>query len=317
MAALLAAVLIAAPLYGEELLPLCEAAPAPDSVASIQDEPPQQEPPPPPPQPEPQEPAPPKEPPPKRPSLRPRDFWRDVKVEAKRYTADSYAIATAPLHWNTADWERFGGVVVLVGGLMFADETIDREVQQNRSRFTDRVSDATTDFGGAWASNVGVAFLASGYLFRSWDLRETGREILEAGLLSHLLDKYVLKPAFGRERPFESNGETHFHLGSSHDSFPSGHATHAFSLASVIAYRSKGWVVPVLAYGAAAFVAYDRMNDRVHFASDVAAGAILGTAIGKFIVRRHMQAQEKGLQKQVTDIQLVPIPGGLAARLVF
>jgi len=33
----------------------------------------------------PQEPAPPKEPPPKRPSLRPKDFWRDVKVEAKRY----------------------------------------------------------------------------------------------------------------------------------------------------------------------------------------------------------------------------------------
>ena len=40
---------------------------------------------------------------------------------------------------------------------------------------------------------------------------ETGREILEAGFLSHLLDKYVLKTTFGRERPFESDGETRFH----------------------------------------------------------------------------------------------------------
>ena len=271
---------------------------------------PQQEPPKEPPQ----EPAPPKEPPPKRPSLRPKDFWRDVKVEAKRYLADSYAIVTAPLHWDGKDWTRFGGAVVLVGGLMLADKTLDREVQQNRSRFTDRVSDATTGLGGAWAQNVGVAYLVAGYVLRDWDTREAGREILEAGFLSHVLDKYVLKPSFGRERPFESDGETRFHPFSSHDSFPSGHATEAFALASVISLRSRGWVVPVVAYGAAALVAFDRVNDRVHFPSDVAAGAILGTAVGRFIVNRHKQAQG---QKPAAEFRLVPIPGGLAARVAF
>jgi membrane-associated phospholipid phosphatase len=263
----------------------------------------------------PQEPAPPKEPPPKRPSLRPKDFWRDVKVEAKRYVADSYAIVTAPLHWDVADWERFGGAVLLVGGLMLADETIDREFVQNRSRFTDRVSDATTSLGGAWASNVGVAYLVVGYVARDWDLRETGREALEAGVLSHLLDKWILKRAFGRERPLESNGETAFHPGSSHDSFPSGHATQAFSLASVVAMRAKGWLVPTIAYTAATLVAFDRVNDRVHFTSDVAAGAVLGTAVGRFLVARHRAAQAQ--QKPAHEINLVPIPGGLAARVIF
>lgn len=276
----------------------------------------QQPPAPPPPQEPPQEPAPPKEPPPKRPSLKPKDFWKDIKVEAKRYAADSWAIATAPLHWDGADWTRFGGVVVLVGGLMLADKSIDREAQQNRSRFTNRVSDATTSLGGAWASNLGVGYLVAGYVARNWDLRETGREVLEAGLLSHLLDKWVLKRAFGRERPFESDGETRFHPGSSHDSFPSGHATQAFSLASVVAMRAKGWVVPTIAYTAATLVAFDRVNDRVHFASDVAAGAVLGTAIGRFIVARHRAAQAP-TQKPATDIQIVPIRGGLAARAVF
>ncbi|HEY6064768.1 MAG TPA: phosphatase PAP2 family protein [Thermoanaerobaculia bacterium] len=282
---------------------------------------PQQEPPPPAPTPPPvqeppQEPAPPKEPPPTRPSLKPKDFWKDVKIEAKRYLADSYAIATAPLHWDGADWTRFGGAVVIVGGLMLADKTIDREMQQNRSRFTNRVSAATTALGGAWSQNLGIGYLLVGYAAKNWELRETGREVLEAGILSHLLDKYVLKNAFGRERPFESDGETRFHPFSSHDSFPSGHATQAFSLASVVAMRAKGWVVPTIAYTAATLVAFDRVNDRVHFASDVVAGAILGTAIGRFIVSRHRSAQSQN-QKPAAEFDLVPIRGGLAARVAF
>jgi hypothetical protein len=318
VAIVLVASLLASPLLADveesaEAVPVCEAYLESAAPQSAQEPPPQPTPPPAP-QAPPQEPAPPKEPPPKRPSLKPKDFWRDVKVEAKRYLADSYAIVTAPLHWDVVDWERFGGVVVLVGGLMLADENIDREVQQNRSRFTDRVSDATTGFGGAWASNLGVGFLAAGYLFRDWNTRETGREILEAGFISHLLDKWVLKPAFGRERPIESNGETRFHAFSSNDSFPSGHATQAFALASVISIRSKGWVVPTVAYGAAALVAFDRVNDRVHFASDVVAGAVLGTVVGRFIVARHRAAQS---QEPAARFNLVPIPGGLAARVVF
>jgi hypothetical protein len=237
-----------------------------------------------------------------------------VKVEAKRYVADSYAIIVAPAHWTAPDWERFGGVVLVVGGLMLADKSIDREMQQNRSQFTDRVSNATTRFGGGLGPQVGVGFLAAGYVLRDWNVRETGREILEAGFLSHLLDKWVLKPAFGRERPFESNGETRFHFFSSRDSFPSGHATEAFSVASVIAMRSNGWVLPTVAYAAATLVAFDRVNDRVHFASDVVAGAILGTTIGRFIVARHRRAQES---KPAAEFDVVPIPGGLAARLTF
>lgn len=346
IAVVLAASLFAAPLLAdvdasrEEVL-LCAApiVPAASGTSAVGEDPtvppppPQQEPPPqatpqqepPPPQPTPppapaeppQEPAPPKEPPPTRPSLKPKDFWKDVKVEAKRYVADSYAIVTAPLHWEGADWTRFGGVVLVVGGLMLADKTIDREFQQNRSRFTNRVSDATTSLGGAWATNLGVGYLLVGYVARNWEFRETGREVIEAGFLTHLLDKYVLKRAFGRERPFESDGETRFHPFSSHDSFPSGHATQAFSLASVVAMRAKGWVVPTIAYTAATLVALDRVNDRVHFASDVVAGAALGTAVGRFIVARHRAAQAQPNSKPVADFDLVPIRGGLAARIAF
>jgi membrane-associated phospholipid phosphatase len=263
---------------------------------------------------EPQKPAPPKEPPPKRPSLKPADFWKDVKVEAKRYLADSYAILVAPFHWSVADWERVGGAAILIGGLMLEDKHLDHEFQERRSTFTNRVSQATTGFGGGYGVNTGVAFLIVGYVFRSWDVRETGRETLEAGFLSNLLDKWILKRAIGRERPQVSDGRTVFRPGSSNDSFPSGHATEAFAVASVIAMRSNGWVLPTIAYTAATLVAFDRVNDRVHFPSDVAAGAILGTAVGRFLVARHRRAQ--GL-KPAPTVTLVPIRGGLAAKMDF
>ncbi|MEO8348896.1 MAG: phosphatase PAP2 family protein [Acidobacteriota bacterium] len=79
--------------------------------------------------------------------------------------------------------------------------------------------------------------------------------------------------------------------------------------------RSKGWVLPALAYAAATLVAFDRVNDRVHFASDVAASAALGTAVGRFIVGRHRRAQ--GLAPATTEFELVPIRNGLAGKLVF
>lgn len=235
---------------------------------------------------------------------------RSLRDEARRYVNDSVALFQAPLHWKQGDWEKAGGVVLVVGGLMFADEKIDREAQNRRSPFTDRVSSATTGFGGVWGFRIAGGLLGAGILLNHEDMRDTGREALEAGILATILDKYIIKRAFGRERPFESNGETVFVPGSSHDSFPSGHATQAFAVASVVAARSKGWIIPTIAYGIATVVCMDRVNDRVHFASDVVAGAALGTAIGRFLVHRHRTEKEGVLSKASFDI--VPIRHGLA-----
>ncbi|MDQ2977628.1 MAG: phosphatase PAP2 family protein, partial [Acidobacteriota bacterium] len=213
------------------------------------------------------------------------------------------------------DWEKAGGVVLVVGGLMLADEKIDRESQNQRSRFTDGVSSATTGFGGVWGFRIAGGLLGAGILLNHENMRDTGREALEAGIIATILNKYILKRAFGRERPFESNGETVFVPGSSHDSFPSGHATQAFAVASVVAARSKGWIIPTIAYGIATVVCMDRVNDRVHFASDVVAGAVLGTAIGRFLVHRHRTEKEGVLSKASFDI--VPTRHGLAIAARF
>ena len=58
-------------------------------------------------------------------------------------------------------------------------------------------------------------------------------------------------------------------------------------MASVFAARSHGWVVPTVSYALASAVAFARVYDREHHASDVVAGAVIGTAVGQSVVRRH------------------------------
>jgi membrane-associated phospholipid phosphatase len=236
-----------------------------------------------------------------------------LKDEAKRYGRDSVALVKAPLSWNKKQWEKAGGAVIILGGLILADQNIDKAAQRQRSPFLDHVSSWTTPLGEAYGFAISGGLLGAGLLFHHENLRDTGREAIEAGLLAFLLDQFVLKRAFGRERIADSGGRTVFVPGSSHDSFPSGHTTEAFAVASVIATRSKGWEIPVIAYAAAALVGMDRINTRDHFASDVVAGAFLGTTIGRFLVKRH--GDEKAGVFSKADLEIIPIRHGLAARL--
>jgi membrane-associated phospholipid phosphatase len=70
-------------------------------------------------------------------------------------------------------------------------------------------------------------------------------------------------------------------------SFPSGHATAAFSVATIIArrYRDHRWV-PWAAYGVAVAISLSRVTTTAHFPSDVFLGAALGYTIARFDVLR-------------------------------
>jgi len=244
----------------------------------------------------------------------PRRIVQVVVQEASRYAADSLAFLTAPAKWDSGDWRRAAGAGATVGALLVADESIDSFARRQRSRFTDRVSGATTSLGGATGFRIPAVLLVSGIVFSDPNLRDMGRDGLEACLFSSLVTKGI-KNLAGRERPFETDGETTFQPLSSRDSFPSGHTTQAFAIASVVAMRSSGWLVPTLAYTAATVVAFDRVNDRVHFASDAVAGAIVGTVTGRFLVARHRrQASDQPVR---VEIEVAPIRNGLQARLRF
>lgn len=71
------------------------------------------------------------------------------------------------------------------------------------------------------------------------------------------------------------------------NSFPSGHTTEAFAIATIFArrYRKHRWV-PFLAYGAAGVIAFSRITLQSHFPSDVFLGAALGYTVARYDVLR-------------------------------
>jgi membrane-associated phospholipid phosphatase len=66
-------------------------------------------------------------------------------------------------------------------------------------------------------------------------------------------------------------------------SFPSGHATGAFSLATVVAARYRKLAIP--AYLGATVIGLSRIYLGRHYPSDVAAGAALGVASGILVIK--------------------------------
>jgi membrane-associated phospholipid phosphatase len=61
--------------------------------------------------------------------------------------------------------------------------------------------------------------------------------------------------------------------------------TQAFAVASVVAAHDGRLWVGALSYGLAGSVGFARIHEDAHWASDVLAGAILGTVVGNAVVK--------------------------------
>lgn len=110
---------------------------------------------------------------------------------------------------------------------------------------------------------VGVA--AGGMTMALQD-REGMEQLLKSAALDLALT-YGLKAAVKERRPD----------GSDMHSFPSAHSSVAFTSAEYLRKR-YGWEYGIPAYGAAAFVAYSRVEADKHYTRDVLAGAAIGMA---------------------------------------
>lgn len=116
-------------------------------------------------------------------------------------------------------------------------------------------------------------------------LRFGGAMAFESALTNGLV-----KRAFGRVRPPTDQHhppEGRLPYGMRRpitSSFPSGHATAAFTAVVLLAADSPRSARP-LWYGLAALVAASRVYVRMHHASDVIVGAALGVALGRAIHR--------------------------------
>jgi membrane-associated phospholipid phosphatase len=220
---------------------------------------------------------------------RDRNLYEDTSVTsgpvykrlATNILLDQKDIWTSPFHINrsTAKWW------LIVGAGTAALIAADHPISQALPRSGTSVS-AGTDLSrlGQWYSVFPFAggLYAVGRFTDNPKLEETGalsvQALVDAGIVFS-----VLKVLARRQRPGDGDYGGHFEKGGS--SFPSGHSTESWALASVIAheYGDHRWV-PFAAYGFASVVSTSRLLGQEHFTSDVFVGGAIGFFIGRYVV---------------------------------
>jgi membrane-associated phospholipid phosphatase len=131
---------------------------------------------------------------------------------------------------------------------------------------------------------VPVCFVVTG--LSSKDPRVKRRTWLILGtVVGELVFSEALKYAIDRERPGDKYPGIIFPYSPTHGySFPSGHASLAFSLAAGLSFEYKKWYITVPAYLWASAAGFSRVYLGVHYPSDVLAGAVVGVG-SAYLVR--------------------------------
>jgi membrane-associated phospholipid phosphatase len=204
----------------------------------------------------------------------------------RRWGTDAKAYVTAPLHAGRSQWVKFASTVGVIAFAYQHDDDV-------RARFVPEGTPppATNNTHGTADALPGVIALGGTWLAaRAASDRDGRREagtMFEAAVFASLSTE-VLKKVAGRERPFVSGDKSGFGEGGS--SFPSGHVSAAFAIGAVLAESGNDrqrWLRRILGYGVGAITAYERMNHDQHWFSDTVAGAGVGIATARFLMKRH------------------------------
>ena len=171
---------------------------------------------------------------------------------------------------------------IIFWGLFQIDLPFARFLRSLHISWLERTGDFGTRIGsGAALVAVSGGLLMGGWLWKLAYVRAVGFKTLLAHGFAAIAVQ-ALKHGIGRPRPRLMHADNGLpwraSLESGLDSFPSGHTTASFAVATVLAKS-----FPKLArfvYGVAGFVAVSRAVRGSHFPTDVIAGICLGTIVG-------------------------------------
>ncbi len=216
-----------------------------------------------------------------------------VKLFLKDWLADELKIWSSPLKMNKKSMLFLGGLALTTVYLINRDNVSHKNIHEFtlKNKWAKESSPIITQLGST-PLNLGLigSLYLGGVLLKDDRARETARLTLKS-LLHAIVVSQALKYIFRRQRPYVENGVDRWFnhgRGSDYQSFPSGHTTTAWSVATVIAgmYNDKP-IVPVICYSLATLVGISRLTENKHWTSDVLVGAVLGYSIGRFVLRKH------------------------------
>ena len=144
----------------------------------------------------------------------------------------------------------------------------------------DALMPAVTALGNAgifWILLAAILLLIPKY-------RKTGLPMAVALLMGLVVCNIVMKPLFGRIRPYDYQWIHHGQViqllipPASDFSFPSGHTIASFEAATVLLISNRKWGIPAMIL--AALIGFSRLYLYVHYPTDVLCSVLLGMGIG-------------------------------------
>jgi len=182
---------------------------------------------------------------------------------------------------------------------------------------------------------IGVGLYGIGKVTHSTRVQRLAVHGLEAMVLSTMIT-VPIKLLAGRARPYVFNDSAAYDFkflrgirseggrpARDFQSFPSGHATTAFAVAGAVSAETSQWIneshgppvwkilIGTTMYGGAALVGVSRMYHDQHWASDVIAGAAIGTFSGIKAVRYSYRHPHNIIDRTLISTSFVPGSDGI------
>jgi undecaprenyl-diphosphatase len=178
-----------------------------------------------------------------------------------------------------------GVLLFVLGAAMLIDDAVAAWVPASRTAFVDGLVALLNPIGSG--VTLLVACMALGLLSRALG-RSRFHDACSLGALAFTvagLVEFTLKYLVGRPRPVAALAAELGHPSLAEiDSFPSGHATSVFAVATVFAFYYPRLRWPL--YALAAAIALGRVYLERHYVSDIVAGAAIGMAFAVSLYRR-------------------------------
>ncbi len=208
-----------------------------------------------------------------------------------QFGRETVLFAKQPTFWKGGDWLKLGAVAAATLALMPLDQPM-MNATQGEQRYYYSIAVVGGRIYGEWYSigSVAGAFGVYGLLAHDNASKKISIELLQAGIYAEALTE-MLKIGIGRARPLTGESAFTFRPFTFFDdnfhSLPSGHATSAMALSTVMSRHARTTAFKILAYVPAGFTLFSRIYQNKHWLSDEFLGATIGYFVGNWVVDLH------------------------------
>jgi membrane-associated phospholipid phosphatase len=207
----------------------------------------------------------------------------------------------------------WAGAGALFVGSVLLDRSIEAGIPEGGGTRLEWASDRLNYLGRPQYAAIALAGTYAAGRLASAPKTARAAEHVAIALLASGVANGAVKFAVGRERP-SFTGDPHrfspFNREDRWQSFASGHAVVAFSLAASISDEARRPWVTALTYGTASLVGWSRVYEDRHWTSDVVGGALIGIAASRFTIHR-LHAHRAEADSASAAVSISPLPGGV------